>query len=260
MYHTPSAYVDRRGGLLKFPKCLIVIVGIYLFNNLFLIAPARAEENTPDPPAGLSAWAISREIVQGSAALHAYDWRKLNSEVYLGYGYADEANNFNTESYDLGIGLPQDSGYVFTLGLRRTNVYSTPSTNQLGSTPYLQEALTTRFELYGGVAASLLEGRAISRLSPWVQDLEFALFAVGRIHLSRATEDRNPMSSKKPKVKLGQKPIISTFGLEVGFRGQIYFPLDIGIFFEAMHNRPKQGGDQLKSWASFEGGLLWAIP
>ncbi len=215
------------------------------------------EENSSEI---LSAMSLAREVVQASQSLHAFDWRKMATELSFGYGYADEANNFDTESFNLGLGIPTGDGYLIQGGLRRTLVYSTPSTNQLGATPYLQEALTSRYELYGGLAASLVEGRAMSRLSPWLPDLEFVLFGVGRLHYSRSTQDWQPWSSRKPPSKLGQKPITSNLGAELGFRTQVYLPIHIGLYFEWLYIRPRSGGQDLKSWRYFEGGLAWEIP
>jgi hypothetical protein len=215
------------------------------------------EENSSEL---LSAASLAREVVQASQSLHAFDWRKMSSEVSFGYGYADEANNFDTESFNLGLGIPARDGYLIQGGLRRTLVYSTPSTNQLGATPYLQEGLTSRYELYGGLAVSLLEGRAMSRLSPWLADLEFVWFGIGRLHYSRSTQDWQPWSSRKPPSKLGQKPISSMLGAELGFRTQVYLPIHIGLYFEWLYIRPRSGGLDLKSWRYFEGGLTWEIP
>lgn len=246
----------NRGGLL-------VKTGIVLFMSLYLLETSGRAQDQPleeDSSPTLSALRISREIIQASESLHAFDWRKMATEVTFGYGYADGSNNFNTESYNLGIGIPQEGGLMIQGGLRRTHVYSTPSTNQLGATPYVQESLTTRYELYGGMAASLVEGRAISRLSPWLSDLEFVVFGIGRLHLARSTQDWQPWSSRKPEKMLGQKPIYTRFGAEVGIRTQVFFPMNMGVFFEWLYIRPQKGGDTLKSWRYFEGGLVWEIP
>ena len=132
-----------------------------------------------------AAWADMAEVIPNSGLFndvisrsqkpHAFDWRKSSSELNLGYGYTDEANNFNNEAYDLGIGFPLGS-WIFQLDLRRINVYPTYSSNLLGRTPFTQEATVTRYEMGGTFMFSLFEGRSISRLSPAVTDLDHAFF------------------------------------------------------------------------------------
>lgn len=208
----------------------------------------------------LTSMALAREIILASESKLVYDWRRSTLEATLGYGYADEANSFNAEAFDLGVGIPLGGGLRASGGLRRILVYGTPSTNLLGKTPYLQESTMTRLELYGGMGLSLLEGRSISILSTWLGDLEQALFGVVQFHISQDQENYNPLSPRKPKQKLGQKPVSAPMAFELGLRMHVYTVFDWGLYLEWLHMRPLKSGEYLTSWNQLTGGLLWSLP
>ena len=226
------------------------------------------DENSANPEdeelegdfAPLRAFHLAREIIHASESKHIYDWRHSTFELTLGYGQGIEANNFNSDTFDLGLGFPQNNAVRLGGGLRRTVVKATASTNELGRTPFVQESTTSRLELYAGASLSLLEGRSISALSTWCGDLEHVLYGVANLHMAQAQENINPFSKKKPQQKPGQKPVHSLYALELGLRMQIYTVFDGGIYFEALRIIPRNGGKHLHSWGQLSGGLLWSFP
>jgi hypothetical protein len=218
------------------------------------------QDENPGDFSPLTSMALAREIISASESKLIYDWRRSRFEASLGYGYTDEANSFNAEALDLGLGIPLGNGLRVSGGLRRILVYGTPSTNLLGRTPYLQESTMTRLELYGGIGLSLLEGRAISILSTWIGDLEQSLFGVVQIHWAQEQENLNPFARQKPKQKLGQKPVSSPLAFELGLRMNVYTTFNYGLYLEWLHVRPLNSGEYLVSWNQFAGGLLWSLP
>lgn len=218
-----------------------------------------ASDALPEESSPLTAMSLAREVIQGSESVHIYDWRKSLAEITLGYGYVDEANSFDSESYDLGLRFPQPSTFNIAMGMRRILIYSTPSTNGLGRTPYVQESTRSRLELYAGTTISLMEGRSIWRLGDWLGDVEQAVFGVASLHFAQEQANLNPLAPKKPKEKLGQKPVHSTFALELGLRMHVLTVFDMGFFFEGLTVRPLKGGEHLRSWALWTGGILWSI-
>ncbi len=207
----------------------------------------------------LTAGGLVEEVVSRSDSPHAFDWRAATAEVQLGYGYVDEANNFDTETFELGAGVPTGEGSMARFGLRRTQVYSTPSSNDVGRTPFRQAAQPTRYEFFGGDGYGLLEGRSMTRLTPWIPDVAHVMLAYAGAHYSLPNKGWVPRRGDPPAVLPGQEQVKTKIALELGLRWQIYLPSSFGVYFEGLYNRPMGSAGRLRSWSYFSGGLVWAI-
>ena len=231
-------------------RCILFIT---VLTALWLGAPAAwGDMADVMPSSGLFSDVISR-----SQKPHVYDWRKASSELDLGYGYTDEANNFDNEAYDIGLGFPLGSG-IFRLDLRRINVYPTRSSNLLGRTPFTQEATVTRYEAGGTFMWSVFEGRSISRLSPAVTDLDHAFFLTAGLFYSHPNKSLMIKKSDTPAPLLGQQQVTPTLVSEIGMRWHLYLPQAFGLFFAYTKQFANKGHD-LNSWISVSGGLLWSF-
>ncbi|MGE0173758.1 MAG: hypothetical protein AB7T49_13255 [Oligoflexales bacterium] len=225
--------------------------------TLFTLVPClcMAEESKKDT---FSSGTLVDEVVAQSEDKHLYDWRNYETEYEFSYGYMDESNNFENEVYQLGLGMPSVSGSYMRMGLRRVNVYPTPSSNLLGRTPFTQAAGRTRYEVYARYDMSILEGRSFTRLSPWISDLGHAMFFTAGLHYRHANKGWVPKKGDPPDRLPGQKAVDGLFGVELGFRWQIFLPEQFGIVFDAAHVRRTFASVDLSYWTYFSGGITWA--
>ena len=207
----------------------------------------------------LTAQGIVDEVVSRSESPHAYDWRSATAELEAAVGEVNAANNFDNEVYELAAGIPLGDGSLARFGVRRAQVYATPSSNMVGRTPFRQASLVTRYEVFGGYGFGLLEGRAMTRLSPWLGDVENALFLWGGAHFSHPNQSLVPKRSDDPTPLPGQAPIHAKIVVETGLRWHVYLPRSFGLAFEALYQHPLGGTDDLKSWTYFSGGVLWSF-
>ena len=208
---------------------------------------------------GMSVAGIVKEVTSRAESPHAYDWRRAAAEVQLGYGYTAEANNFDTDTVELGVGIPVSGGSLLRFGLRRAMVHSTPSSNDIGRTPFKQGAQSTRYELFGGYGFGLLEGRSMTRFSPMLPDFEQILLAWGGAHYKHLNRTWLPMRSDPQAPLPGQDPAYAKINIEIGLRWQVYMPQSFGLSFEAMQVRPMGGSGKLRYWAYYSGGVLWSF-
>jgi hypothetical protein len=220
-----------------------------------LAAGATAARADADP---LSATGLTQDVVSRAESPHVYDWRRADAELQAGYGYIDEANNFESDVFELGVGIPAGDGSLLRFGLRRAYVHGTPSSNDIGRTPFRQKALPTRYEAYGGYAFGLLEGRSMTRFSPTLPDFEHAMFFWAGAHYSHPNAGLVPKRSEPPKPLPGQDPVNAKIVLELGLRWQIYTPQSFGVFFEAMTCRPL-GERGAPPWQYLASGVLWSF-
>ncbi|MHA0111401.1 hypothetical protein ACXYUI_30475, partial [Klebsiella pneumoniae] len=84
--------------------------------------------------------------------------RQASWELEIGYGFADERNNFDTDTYELAAGIASGSGSLVRFGIRHAAVHATHSSSDIGRTPFTQAAQSTRYESFGGYGLGLLEG------------------------------------------------------------------------------------------------------
>jgi hypothetical protein len=105
----------------------------------------------------------------------------------------------------------------------------------------------------------LIEGRALSRLSPLIVDVDQVVRAEASIHYSHPNSDPYPRRKKYFEPKLGQDPVNSTWVLELGVRWQLYLPESFGIYVEATEHLPLAETGDLKRWNAFIVGLLYAF-
>ena len=202
---------------------------------------------------------IVSEVISESRSPRVYDWRKNAYELQLGTGYIDEANNFETEVYEIILGVPMEGGLITRVGLRHVIVRGTESSDNVGRTPFTQESGMTRYEILAGMGFSLLEGRNFTRFSPGLGDFENVVLATLGLHYSHPNATYIPKKNEKPRKLPGQKPVNQKIVIELGMRWAIYTPKDYGLYFEAIYNRPLGATGDLTSWAYFGGGLAVAI-
>lgn len=198
------------------------------------------------------------EVISRAESPHAYDWRAATFELQLGIGEVLENNNFNTAAYELAGGVPMQ-GSMLRFGLRRVDVFSTPSSDDIGRTPFKQAAQSTRYELFTSYAFGLLEGRAMTRFSPLLPDVENTLFLTIGAHYSHPNASLIPRRSDTPPPLNGQEQVNANFVLELGLRYQVYLPQNFGLAIEAVENLPLGSTDALHHWAYFDGGVLWSF-
>lgn len=228
---------------------LISVVAIWLVTG-----QARAQGLDPMYTPG-----IVSEVISESRSPRVYDWRKNSYELQLGTGYIDEANNFETEVYEIILGVPMEGGLMTRFGLRRVIVRGTDSSDKIGRTPFTQESAMTRYELVAGMAFSLLEGRNFTRFSPGLGDFENVVLAWGGLHYSHPNASYIPKKNEKPRKLPGQKPVNQKIVIELGLRWAIYLPKDYGIYMESIYNFPLGASDELDNWIYFAGGIAFAI-
>jgi hypothetical protein len=202
---------------------------------------------------------ILQDVISESRSPRAYDWRKNSYELQLGYGYTDEANNFENEIYELILGLPSEGGLITRVGLRRAIVMGTNSSDKIGRTPFTQESTMTRYEIVAGLGFSLLEGRNFTRLSPSFGDFENVVMAWAGFHYSHPNASYIPKKNEKPKKMPGQNAKNFKYVIELGLRWAIYTPKDYGLYMEAMYHLPLGSSGDLKNWNYFAGGIAIAV-
>ncbi len=202
---------------------------------------------------------IVQDVISESRSPRAYDWRKNSYELQLGYGYTDEANNFENEVYELMLGLPAEGGIITRVGIRRAIVMGTESSDKVGRTPFTQESTMTRYELVGGFGYSLLEGRNFTRLSPTFGDFENVFMVWLGFHYSHPNASYIPKKNEKPERMPGQSPKNFKYVLELGLRWAIYTPKDYGLYLEFMEHVPLGRTGDLESWTYFAGGIAFAV-
>jgi hypothetical protein len=226
----------------------------YLATLVVLLGSATARAEEP-----LSVHGAVQEVISRSSSPHISDWRQASYELELGYGFSAERNNFDSETYEAAAGFPTGSGSLFRLGLRHASVHSTPSSTDMGRTPFTQSAQSTRYEFFGGYGWGLLEGRSMTQLTPLLPDVENATFFWIGGHYSLPDATWLPQIGNTPARMPGQDQVNARFNLELGLRWHVYFPRSFGIYFEAMQVRPIGGAGDLHYWAYYSGGVLWAF-
>jgi len=202
---------------------------------------------------------IVQDVISESRSPRVYDWRKNSYELQLGYGYTDEANNFENEIYELILGLPSEGGLITRIGLRRAIVMGTKSSDKIGRTPFTQESSMTRYELVAGLGYSLLEGRNFTRLSPTLGDFESVVLGWLGFHYGHANASFLPKKNEVPKTLPGQRPKNYKYVVELGLRWAIYTPKDYGLYMEGMFQFPVGSSGDLKHWNYFAGGIAIAV-
>ena len=243
--------MTRRGPLAALHRPAFFLIPALLVTTA--VAPSAFADADP-----LSSTGLAQDVVSHATSPHAYDWRRADAELQAGYGYIDEANNFESDVFELGAGVPAGDGSLLRLGIRRAYVRSTPSSNDIGRTPFKQKALPTRYEVYGGYAFGLLEGRSMTRFSPTLPDFEHAMFLWTGAHYSHPNAGLVPKRSAPPPTLPGQDPVNAKIVLELGLRWQIYTPQSFGVFFEAMTCRPL-GERGAHPWQYLASGVLWSF-
>ncbi len=227
-----------------------------LFRLLVLAALLQGAAALANP---LQSASIVEEVLSQTSSPHAFDWRRSLLEIRGGYGFVHEANNFENEAFALGVSIPSLYGSSLRVNIRRVNVYSTSSSRMLGRTPFQQAAQLTRYELGIGAGYYLLEGRAFSRLSPVVADLEFTLSGVVGLHYNHENAGRLPKFGDRPKLYVGQERAYSKLTWELGLEWVVYFPSALGIMLEMQYQTAPGTDSALSDWWYFSGGMLWSI-
>lgn len=221
-----------------------------------VLAPAIARADAAD---GLAAETVVQEVISRSTSPHASDWRKYVAELQLGYGHVEERNNFTDSAYDLSGAVPTGAGSQFRFGIRRIFMETTESSDKIARTPFKQAAQYSRYEIQAAYAFGLMQGRAMTRLSPLLPDFEHSTLLNVGIHYNLPSEKSIPQRGKTPQPMPGQQPINANFNLEIGLRWHVYIPQRYGFYLEALHERPMGQASALKSWTYFSGGLLWSF-
>ena len=200
------------------------------------------------------------EVMSQSTSPHAYDWRKAAVEAEAGVDYVDEANNFDGNGWHLGAQMPFNNGMMARLLLRRMYVHPTRAGSLLEKTPYRQSAQVTRYEVAAGGGWALLEGRSMTRLSPWLSDVEHALYLIGTFHYNEPNAATIPKTGDDTSRLPGQKKAIFNYVLELGIRMQIMVPSTLGFFLEMDRQLPIRGSAEgLSRWQHFATGALWSF-
>ena len=208
---------------------------------------------------GLSVESLVQDVISRSESPHVSDWRKYKFEMQAGYGYVEERNNFTNSAYELSGALPAGAGSQFRFGLRRVLMQRTDSTDKIARTPFKQAAQYSRYELQVAYAYGLMEGRAMTRLSPMIPDFEHATLINVGVHYNLPGEKTLPSRGTPPQPLPGQQPVNSNFNFEIGLRWHLYTPQTFGFYLEAAYQRPMSATGALKSWNYFSGGVLWSI-
>jgi hypothetical protein len=219
---------------------------------------AMATESADTELTPLSSSSIISEVISRQSSPVSFDWRSAGFELNIGYGYIDEANNFENEVIEITPAFPSSSGITYKAIMRRVKVFATDSTNTLGRSPFVQAAGVTRYQLGAGINYSVLEGRSITLLSPSVPDFEHVLFLSGALTFNHPNDGLIPRKSEPPKILLGQRPVNSPIVYEFGLRWQIYTPKSLGFYFEMDRAIPASDTKELRGWTYFSMGVLWS--
>lgn len=200
------------------------------------------------------------EVMSQSTSPHAYDWRKAAVEVEVGVDYVDEANNFDGNGWHVGAQMPFASGMMARMVLRRMYVHPSRAGELLEKTPYRQSAQVTRYEVGAGGGYALLEGRSMTRLSPWLSDFEHVLFFTGMAHYNEPNAATLPQKGDDTSRLPGQRKAKYVFAIELGLRLQIFVPKSVGFFFEMDRQAGLRGSAPgLGAWQHFSTGALWSF-
>lgn len=222
-----------------------------------LTSPALRADDTAQ---ALSLPGLFDEVVTKTKAKHVYDWKRATYELQLGYGTVDEKNNFENAAWDLGFGVPTDSGWIFGGGLRRVIMASTASSDDVGRGPFTQDAQMTRYELYMNANWRILEGRAMTALTPWISDLEMATFLILGFHFNHPNKGNMPKKTDKPAPYTGQRQVNAEHVFELGLKWQVYTPQSFGMFFTIERQMPILGNTgNLGAFNYLSGGILWSF-
>ncbi len=222
---------------------ILPIIMVILYHNL-LFAEVDLKKQ-------FSSISILKDVIQKTTSKHQYDWRVDDYEIDLIYGYLDEQNNFENNISGIGFIFLNPNGFSYRIALARVNYWPTPSSNLVGRTPFKQRSGTNRYQLSFQGLLSIMEGRAITRLSPTISDIEFALFGFAGIsynhYLNRTTLAIKESIARFP----GQDPMTPRFTLELGLKWNLYLPNSYGLTFEPSLGIPINSEGRLKYWMQF---------
>jgi hypothetical protein len=200
---------------------------------------------------------LVEEVVSRIDSPHVFDWRRKSGELGLGIGSIDEANNFETRVYELSYAMPISGGWIGKAAIRRAIVRGTSSSNQIARTPFRQAAQSSRYELAAAGYWSIIEGRSMSRLSPWLSDLEHVFMVGGGVHYSLPNQGWIPKLDEEPEPMPGQETTKISLVLELGLRLHFYLPSGFGLALEAAEHRAMNGDSALTRWNYYTAALLW---
>ncbi len=202
---------------------------------------------------------LVQEVISRAESPHSSDWRTYVAELQLGIGYVNERNNFTNSAYELSGAIPAGAGSQFRFGLRRVFMSGTESTDKIARTPYKQAAQYSRYEIQLAYAFGLMQGRAMTRLSPRLPDFEHTTLINVGAHYNLPSDKALPQRGKTPRPMPGQQPVNNNLNLEIGLRWHVYTPQSFGFYMEAIHDRPLGNASSLNYWSYFSCGVLWSF-
>jgi hypothetical protein len=220
----------------------------HLFFILLLTVTWRAEA------AELStSGTLVEEVISRSENAKAWDWRRYQIQIEAGYTTINESNSFTSKSYNIGLSRPVSRGWIARGQIRRAVISGTASSNAVSLTPFSQAAQPSRYEILGGAAYTLLDGRSSTLLSPKISDLGHALYAIGGLQY-------NYFTNEEPEPIPGMRALYYKFIAEAGLRFQVFLPEHLGIAFDWTYSLPVTSSDpDLNSWQRFTGSLTWSF-
>ena len=231
------------------------------------LAAAAAADNSPKPTPELkNEWPVFDEgsvldqVIMSSDAPKVYDWRNADYELELGLDDVDEQNVFPSRGFHLGAGFSLGGGWQFRTGLRRIEVRSSGAGRMIEKTPFRQPGQPTRWEMYGAIGLSLLEGRTSSRFSPLFTDFESVLSAELGAHYAHPSSHYLPTKKGERDREDGQSVGVSCWVIDLGLRYEVFLPRGFGLFMTSAMQFPVSHIDgPLAQWTAFSVGTVVAI-
>lgn len=223
-----------------------------------LITPSRKTPPITDDEALFDEGSVLDQVIMQSQAPKIYDWRNSSYELELGIDDVNERNVLPSDGWHAGAGFSFGSGFMFRTGLRRVNVHSSTAGRLIEKTPFRQMGQPTRWEIYGLVGYSLLEGRTSSLLSPLISDVESVFSLEVGAHYVHPSSRLIPTKKGERSRVAGQKIGVSSWVIDLGVRYQFYLPSGVGVFLASSYQVPfSYLGPALGHWTAFTvGGVV----
>jgi hypothetical protein len=236
--------------ILTLVRTLLLVEASLLSHHVEAITPTNDPFESPG---------LLQDVISSIDNPLQYEWRRNDVELSLGYGYSDEQNNFESEVFEFGLGLPQRGGQIIRFNFRLIDVSETASSKKLGRTPFTQEATVRRYEIGLSFLYALMEGKQITRFSPAIPDLETVLLGVAGIHFAQPNRNwKNPIK-RDVETFPGMSPVTYKYGLELGLEWQVFLPSSFGLKFGWYQHIFTPPGDDLASAPFFMTGVIWGV-
>lgn len=132
-------------------RLMILWLFCFIFFISFLDAsPLEAFRKKPED--------IDRAVIAVIGRPSIFPWQLKSFGLRLSQSSYVEFNNFDSNSYQIGGIFPIFERMIYALDIIQTKVYETPSSRQIGRTPYRQLGRPSRYSLSHQLSYPIFEG------------------------------------------------------------------------------------------------------